>query len=632
MDEGYGVDARVLSTPITDLGTHQEKSDKNGGKVWLRLEEFSNEVLGVLAFDEVNLKCQDGSGELLVIEFDKMDRIEDLKTKLLKKAHNINKAKDHKNNDISIGFYCKCGDNIISTGSGLSSGVDGPITPLSSRGHQGDGNFHPTSAAHIGVLPGTMNNEEVIYHSDSPGTGDSEALEGEPDITESMLSQSLQYITLNDDVNNGIHMQLEPYTLEREKETKYPGLKSDLGEEDNVHLETGDTTCEYIDQQPQRTVKHKVALNPQELVCNVAQNYFGECQNSSEALVVFLGSGIPPAKTASSDTNVSSDNERLIYHTPIPLDTTGSIYSNPDRIVLDSLRTSLHFQQPQTPVQTVPIPDYIDSLPSPSDIIQYSGSKKAFLLLPRATCNEYKNHYDNSYPKHISLSLPSPSNDYKQRTISNADRLDSQSKILESPAISPKAISLNDAPNSKPCYHTRDKVFPKIKVLIVEDNIINQAILSSFLRKNNITYEVASNGIDAVGRWKEGGIHLILMDLQLPLMTGLEATKQIRDLEKINGISNFRISNASRQRNHDGDLDNSKIRSPVIIVALTAYSAYADRKEALLAGCNDYLTKPVNLDWLSRKINEWGCIQALIDFDGWTKGESRMTDNVILRP
>lgn len=157
--------------------------------------------------------------------------------------------------------------------------------------------------------------------------------------------------------------------------------------------------------------------------------------------------------------------------------------------------------------------------------------------------------------------------------------------------------------------NTSDKVFPKINVLIVEDNVINQAILGSFLRKHKISYKIAKNGKEAVDIWKEGGLHLIFMDLKLPVLSGIEAAKQIRDCEKKNTQSQS---------------------APVIIVALTASNSIADKRKALVSGCNDYLTKPVNLHWLSKKITEWGCMQALIDFDNWKQGQSRMSDNVLI--
>lgn len=169
---------------------------------------------------------------------------------------------------------------------------------------------------------------------------------------------------------------------------------------------------------------------------------------------------------------------------------------------------------------------------------------------------------------------------------------------------------------------TNYEIFPKITVLIVEDNVINQAILRSFLKKHKISYKVAKNGQEAVDRWKEGGIDLIFMDLQLPVFSGMDAAKKIRDLEKQNNSTGTLV--------HE-DNENTKKRSkaPVIIVAFTASNTPADKREALLSGCNDYLTKPVNLHWLSKKINEWGCMQALIDFDSWKQGQSRMTDSVL---
>ena len=181
-----------------------------------------------------------------------------------------------------------------------------------------------------------------------------------------------------------------------------------------------------------------------------------------------------------------------------------------------------------------------------------------------------------------------------------------------------------------------DASVPPINVLIVEDNIINLRILEGLMKRLKVRWQTAMNGQIAVDKWKAGGFHLVLMDIQMPVMNGLQATKEIRRLERANSIGVFSSdedeSPTSGTPNTDGkDQEPSKsddtlpglsdglIKSPVIIVALTASSLQSDRHEALAAGCNDFLTKPVNFVWLERKVKEWGCMQALIDFDGWRK-------------
>ncbi|KAI9374239.1 hypothetical protein BJX61DRAFT_332577 [Aspergillus egyptiacus] len=172
---------------------------------------------------------------------------------------------------------------------------------------------------------------------------------------------------------------------------------------------------------------------------------------------------------------------------------------------------------------------------------------------------------------------------------------------------------------------------PPINVLIVEDNVINQRLLEAFMKRLSVRWKCAANGEEAVKKWREGGFHLVLMDIQLPVMNGLDATKEIRRLERLNGIGVFpgRASDFTNGTNTNANPDPlteedtlhdpSLFKSPVIIVALTASSLQSDRHEALAAGCNDFLTKPVRFEWLEQKVTEWGCMQALIDFEGWRK-------------
>ncbi|KAI0035630.1 hypothetical protein K488DRAFT_24437, partial [Vararia minispora EC-137] len=182
------------------------------------------------------------------------------------------------------------------------------------------------------------------------------------------------------------------------------------------------------------------------------------------------------------------------------------------------------------------------------------------------------------------------------------------------------AASVGQGGPSEQQQHTTKKsqpgIVPPINVLVVEDNPINQAILTTFMRRKQIKYDVAKNGEEAIGKWKSGKFHLILMDIQMPVMDGITATKEIRRLERVNAMQGFPSTPSTEgQRTPDTPLTNSTSASPyrssVIIVALTASSLQSDRVTALAAGCNDFLTKPVSLDWLNSKIIEWGSIKAL---------------------
>lgn len=145
---------------------------------------------------------------------------------------------------------------------------------------------------------------------------------------------------------------------------------------------------------------------------------------------------------------------------------------------------------------------------------------------------------------------------------------------------------------------------PPINVLIVEDNPINLKLLEAFVKRLKVRWQTAMNGRDAVTKWRTGGFHLVLMDIQLPVMNGLDATREIRRLERVNSIGVFSSTpggppdeaTGGTHEIKDGDrLENLTLfKSPVIIVALTASSLQSDRHEALAAGCNDFLTKVSN--------------------------------------
>ena len=110
-------------------------------------------------------------------------------------------------------------------------------------------------------------------------------------------------------------------------------------------------------------------------------------------------------------------------------------------------------------------------------------------------------------------------------------------------------------------------------ILIVEDNPGNERFLARVLDRLGYCYEVARDGEQAVTCFDQGRWGLILMDVQMPVMTGLEATARIRELERARG-------------------------GHVPIVAMTANAMRGDREACLEAGMDDYLSKPVQLDVL----------------------------------
>lgn len=124
-----------------------------------------------------------------------------------------------------------------------------------------------------------------------------------------------------------------------------------------------------------------------------------------------------------------------------------------------------------------------------------------------------------------------------------------------------------------------EQAFMKTKtdalVLVAEDNARNQALILAVLEKNGYSVLIAEDGKDAVSRFKtNSGIELILMDIQMPHLDGLQATRVIRDLEKKGG----------------------KQRTPII--ALTAAAMKEDKQKCLDAGCDDYLSKPLDINLL----------------------------------
>ncbi len=119
------------------------------------------------------------------------------------------------------------------------------------------------------------------------------------------------------------------------------------------------------------------------------------------------------------------------------------------------------------------------------------------------------------------------------------------------------------------------------RVLLVEDNVVNQMVADKMLRKFGIECEKAEDGLEAVKKITESDYDLIFMDCQMPRMDGFEATAEIRKYQEQHG---------SR---------------PTPIVALTANAMEEDEERCINAGMNDYLAKPIESESMGRALQRW---------------------------
>ena len=123
------------------------------------------------------------------------------------------------------------------------------------------------------------------------------------------------------------------------------------------------------------------------------------------------------------------------------------------------------------------------------------------------------------------------------------------------------------------------------RILLVEDNRFNQKLVLKLLERWGIQADLAENGLEALEKTDSGVYDLILMDVQMPEMDGLEATREIRKREAQRGLS------------------------PTPVVAMTANAYAEDREKCFAAGMNDYLAKPV------KKNNFYGVIAKFLKFE-----------------
>ena len=120
----------------------------------------------------------------------------------------------------------------------------------------------------------------------------------------------------------------------------------------------------------------------------------------------------------------------------------------------------------------------------------------------------------------------------------------------------------------------------QLRILLAEDNVVNQKVASRMLEKYGHSVTIASNGREALIAWERESFDLILMDVQMPEMDGLEASAAIRQKERVAGAAD---------------------RTPII--ALTAHAMAGDRDACLAVGMDGFVTKPIRMDDLILEIS-----------------------------
>lgn len=121
-----------------------------------------------------------------------------------------------------------------------------------------------------------------------------------------------------------------------------------------------------------------------------------------------------------------------------------------------------------------------------------------------------------------------------------------------------------------------------MKILLVEDNLMNQKVVMFNLKKLNCEITPVSNGKEALENFKNNSYDLILMDIMLPEMNGYEITTEIRKFEKL-----------------------KEVKNPVTIIALTANTYENDKEKCISVGMNEYLSKPFSAQQLIKTIEKF---------------------------
>ncbi len=166
----------------------------------------------------------------------------------------------------------------------------------------------------------------------------------------------------------------------------------------------------------------------------------------------------------------------------------------------------------------------------------------------------------------------------------------------------------------------------KARILLAEDNITNQQVALGILKKLGLRADAVANGAEALDALETLPYDLVLMDVQMPEMDGIEATRRIRNRERKMMNDECGIRNQEEPVADDSPslfvIRNSSFVIPII--AMTAHAMQGDRELCIEAGMNDYITKPVSPQSLAEVLDKWLPKEYDDRCAGMMKGEKKM--------
>ncbi len=168
--------------------------------------------------------------------------------------------------------------------------------------------------------------------------------------------------------------------------------------------------------------------------------------------------------------------------------------------------------------------------------------------------------------------------------------------------------------------HSLADNLPRQRILVVEDNLINQKLAVRMAEKLGYHPDVVGNGKEALAALANEEYALVLMDCQMPVMDGFETTRLIREREAARVsrpstmLRTVSLPNGdASDRSERNTLHTSRFTPHIPIIAVTANAMQGDRENCLAAGMDDYLAKPIQLDTLRAVLHRWAAPPSTVD-------------------